>query len=574
MYGNAKGYFTGDVSRTGYAEKDIIDPSTLNVKMTGSLNYKLTDNTEASFSFYNGTGNTVYTGSDRYALKELRMGQYKFEIKSKDWFVRAYTTREDAGASYNATIAARYFNEAWMPSTTWFPTYMTALTNYRDAGLPAASAVVAARAIADANRPTGNIRLNPLFQNIVRTPISQGGGMFLDKSNLNVFEGQYNLTNALGLDKMGADLLVGAAMKQYVLNSQGTLFADTAGKININETGAYAQLSKKLFGDLVKVSASGRYDKSTNFDGRFTPRVSMVIKLAQDNNIRVSYQTAYRFPSSQNQYINLLVGGGTRLMGGLPAFRDFYKFSTNPAYTLASVNAFGASALAGTPNPALLKQAVFGDFKPESMSSMELGYKALWAKKLLVDFYVYSGTYKNFIGGVTVIQSRNAAAPSPLDVLDASKRIAYSISTNSEGDVTTKGWGLSLDYLLPRNFSVSGSIFSDEIGEVAPGVVPYFNSPKIRANIALNNSGFLFNNRLGFSVNMHYQDGFNYESTFAVGKLSSYQTVDAVATFKLPAYRSLIKAGGTNIFNRYYKTAYGSPQIGGLYYVSFAYNVF
>ena len=574
LYGNSKGYFTGDVSRTGYAEKDIIDPSTLNVKMTGSLNYKLSDNTEASFSFYNGTGNTVYTGSDRYSLKELRMGQYKFEIKSKDWFVRAYTTREDAGSSYNATIAARYFNEAWMPSTTWFPTYMTALTSYRDAGLPAASAVVAARAIADANRPTGNIRLNPLFQNIVKTPISQGGGMFLDKSNLNVFEGQYNLTNSLGLDKMGADLLVGASMKQYVLNSQGTLFADTAGKININETGAYAQLSKKLFGDLVKVSASGRYDKSTNFEGRFTPRVSMVLKLAQDNNIRVSYQTAYRFPSSQNQYINLLVGGGTRLMGGLPSFRDFYKFSTNPAYTLASVNAFGASALAGTPNPALLKQGVFGDFKPESMSSMELGYKALWAKKLLVDFYVYSGTYKNFIGGVTVIQSRNAAAPSPLDVLDASKRIAYSISTNSEGDVTTKGWGLSLDYLLPRNFSVSGSIFSDEIGEVAPGVVPYFNSPKIRANIALNNSGFLFNNRLGFSANMHYQDGFNYESTFAVGKISSYQTVDAVLTFKLPSYRSLIKAGGTNIFNKYYKTAYGSPQIGGLYYVSFAYNVF
>jgi outer membrane receptor protein involved in Fe transport len=73
---------------------------------------------------------------------------------------------------------------------------------------------------------------------------------------------------------------------------------------------------------------------------------------------------------------------------------------------------------------------------------------------------------------------------------------------------------------------------------------------------------------------MHYQDGFNYESTFAVGKLSAYQTVDAVLTFKVPNYRSLIKAGGTNIFNKYYRTAYGSPQIGGLYYVSFAYNVF
>jgi outer membrane receptor protein involved in Fe transport len=574
LYGNAKGFFNGDVSRTGYAEKDVVDPTTLNVKFTGSLNYKLSDNTEASFSFYNGTGNTVYTGSDRYAFRGLRMGQYKLEIKSTNWLVRAYTTREDAGSSYNSTIAARYFNEAWMPSTTWFPTYMTALTSYRDAGMPNASAVVAARGIADANRPTGNIRLNTMFQNLTNTPISQGGALLLDKSNLNVYEGQYNFTNALGLDKVGADLLVGGIMKQYILNSQGTVFADTAGKINIYESGAFAQLSKKFFGDLLKISASGRYDKSTNFDGRFTPRVSMVFKLAQDNNIRLSYQTAYRFPTTQNQWINLLVGGGTRLMGGLPALRDHYKFSTNPAYTLASVNAFGASALAGAPNPALLKQAVFNEFKPESMSSMELGYKALWAKKLLVDFYVYAGTYTNFIGGVTVIQSRNAAAPSPLDVLDGSKRMAYSISTNSVGDVTTKGWGLSLDYLLPRNFSVSGSIFSDEIGEVAPGVVPYFNSPKIRANIALNNSGFLFNNRLGFSANMHYQDGFMYESTFAVGKISAYQTVDAVLTFKVPNYRSLIKAGGTNIFNKYYRTAYGSPQIGGLYYVSFAYNVF
>lgn len=177
-------------------------------------------------------------------FRGLRMGQYKLEIKSTNWLVRAYTTREDAGSSYNATIAARYFNEAWSPSTTWFPTYMTALTSYRDAGLPNANAVVAARAIADANRPTGNIRLNTMFQNITNTPISQGGALLLDKTNLNVYEGQYNFSNALGLDKMGADLLVGGIMKQYILNSQGTVFADTAGKININESGAYAQLSK------------------------------------------------------------------------------------------------------------------------------------------------------------------------------------------------------------------------------------------------------------------------------------------------------------------------------------------
>ncbi len=58
-----------------------------------------------------------------------------------------------------------------------------------------------------------------------------------------------------------ADLLVGASFKKYVLNSQGTLFADTAGTIKINEVGAYAQLSRSLFGDKLRLTASGRYDK-------------------------------------------------------------------------------------------------------------------------------------------------------------------------------------------------------------------------------------------------------------------------------------------------------------------------
>ena len=131
-----------------------------------------------------------------------------------------------------------------------------------------------------------------------------------------------------------------------------------------------------------------------------------------------------------------------------------------------------------------------------------------------------------------------------------------------------------MDYLLPRNFSVTGSIYSDEIGNLPAGFISYFNTPKMRANIALNNSGFLLKNRLGFSANMHYQDGFIYEGTFAVGKIASYQTVDAVLTYKVPNIKSLVKVGGTNIFNRYYRTAFGSPAMGGLYYVSFAYNVF
>ncbi|RYD86896.1 MAG: hypothetical protein EOP50_21675, partial [Sphingobacteriales bacterium] len=80
-----------NVSRTGYMEKDVVDPTTVNFKLGGALHYKITPNLEAVAMGYWGTGNTVYTGSDRYSLRDLKMGQYKLELNSTNWFVRAYT---------------------------------------------------------------------------------------------------------------------------------------------------------------------------------------------------------------------------------------------------------------------------------------------------------------------------------------------------------------------------------------------------------------------------------------------------------------------------------------------------
>ncbi len=144
------------------------------------------------------------------------------------------------------------------------------------------------------------------------------------------------------------EVIVGAQWKQWVMNSQGTIFADTLGAIKVNETGGYIQLKKKLLNDVLTLSASGRYDKQTNFEGKFTPRFAAVIKVAKDNNIRLSYQTSYRFPSNQNQYISLRLGGGSSfLIGSLPEFQSYYKLnSTKPGYTVASVLNYRAGALA------------------------------------------------------------------------------------------------------------------------------------------------------------------------------------------------------------------------------------
>ncbi len=592
-----------NISRTGYKESEIIDPTTKNLRLTGGLFYKLTPGIEASLTTNWGSGTTVYTGSDRYNLRDFKMAQYKLEVKHKNWFVRAYTTQEDAGNSFNATATSQLFNEAWKASpgaTGWYAQYIKALvtnsagvyaqayvqaytkalgmgmsdTDARAFAAAAAPTAIApnqmslynaARDSADKGRPVvGSAQFNKIFDSIAARSISNGGGLFIDKSSLYMTEAQYNLTDVVKV----AEVLVGANYKQYVLNSDNTIFFEKDGNIKINEIGAYALVAKKLFKDVLKLTASGRYDKNTNFKGRFTPRFSAVVTVAKNSNFRLSYQTAYRFPSTQNQWINLVIGGGVRLIGGLPQLRDNYNFSGNPVYTPESVIAFSQSAAGGNPNPGLLKKQDFGEYKPEAATSYELGYKTLIDNKLLIDVYGYYTKYQNFIGRTTVLQSSDGT------LAGLSSYKIYSVSVNTTEKVNTQGWGLSAEYMLPRNFSVNGNVYMDEIKNVPTGFVTYYNTPKFRTNLGFSNSGFLYKNRVGFSVQYRYQDGYRYESDFGSSYVNSFATVDAQVNYKFPSIRSLIKLGGTNLTNNYYVNGYGMPSIGALYYISFGYNVF
>jgi outer membrane receptor protein involved in Fe transport len=548
-----------NVSRTGYLEREVVSPNTINFRGSGALHYKLTPSTEASLAAYIGTGNTVYTGSDRYSLKNLRIAQYKLELQNPNWFFRAYTTQEDAGESFNATVTTRLLNEVWKPSggsTGWFAQYGQAFVASKLTGATDVDAHAAARATADIGRPApGSAQFKQIFDQIRSVPISKNGGLFLDKTDLYNVEGQYNLSS---FTNGFADILVGANFKKYVLNSEGTLFADSAGTIGINEFGAYVQASRQI-AERLKLTVAGRYDKNENFEGRFTPRATALFKVAENNNVRLSYQTAYRFPSTQQQWIDLTVAGGVQLIGGVDDLKDFYKFSSNPVYSLSSTQT-------GSP-----KVQTFNTLKPESVRSFELGYKGLIAdNKLLIDVYGYRGQYTDFIVRNFVVQSKTGNAA---DLSNPSNQQIYSVPSNSDTKVLTFGYGIGIDYRLPRNFVLTANLASDELGDIPSGIAA-FNAPKYRTNVAIGNSSFGFQKRVGFSIAYKWQDDFYYEGDFANGFVPDIHTVDAQVSYKLPSVKSVIKFGANNLFNDYYRNAAGNPSIGGLYYVSYGYNIF
>jgi outer membrane receptor protein involved in Fe transport len=565
------------VSRTGYNERDLVNYDTYNFRVSAGLNYKINDDLEASFLGYYGTGTSVYTGADRYSLKDLKMGQYKLELKSKNWFLRGYTTQENAGNSYTATTAALFINRAWKSDATWFQTYGGTYGAARLGLLPSAPGLPLndttshsiARGQADAGRfLPGTSEYNDAFKKAIITNISSGGAKFSDKSSLYHYEGQLNLTDQVKF----AEVLLGASIRQFLLNSKGTIFADTAGKIKIYEYGGYLQLQKRFINDILKLTGSIRYDKNENFEGQFTPRISALVKVAKDNNIRMSYQTAYRFPSTQDQYINLLTGGANRLIGGLESFGTFFKFSTNPAYTSQSIVAY-RNSFATAPNPLLLQTAQFATIKPESMQSYEIGYKGLITKGLLVDVYYYYSKYKDFIGRAAVGRGKSGdPARAPIDLASPFTTDNFSFVVNSPTPVKASGYGFGFEWNVSKNYMFTANGFGDKLKDVPAGLVTFFNTPEFRFNLGLSNSDVY--KGWGFNINYRWQDKINWEGTFGTGEVPAYGTLDGMISYKFKAIKSLLKIGATNFSNKYYRTSFGNPQVGGLYYVSFGYNVF
>ena len=150
---------------------------------------------------------------------------------------RAYTTQENAGNSFDMVATATYLNEAYSPTgglTGWASQYIGAYATAFGTALALGSTyrprlmhrpITAARTYADQNRyQPGTAAFNTALNTIKNTSIPYGGE-FNDQTDLYVGEGMYNFSDMI----KWANITVGASTREYVLNSHGTIFADTAG---------------------------------------------------------------------------------------------------------------------------------------------------------------------------------------------------------------------------------------------------------------------------------------------------------------------------------------------------------
>jgi hypothetical protein len=169
--------------------------------------------------------------------------------------------------------------------------------------------------------------------------------------------------------------------------------------------------------------------------------------------------------------------------------------------------------------------------------------------------------------------------------------------TNYANDIKTQGFGIGLDYSLPKNFTVSANLSNNTLN--AGGVKLFsseknrnilddgfqigFNTPKYRYNVSFGNRN-LAGSGWSFNVVYRYQQEFEWLASIGSNAINTsvdpskrpvipaYGTLDAQISKKLPSMKSILKLGGSNLVGTQYTTGWGNPTVGAMYYLSLTFD--
>jgi len=579
------------VSRTGYDEIDLANYGAESVKTDFSLHYRpFADDFEIIYNGRIGRGNTIYQGASRYAIKNFILQQHKVEFRNNNFFVRGYITSENSGDSYDTRFTALNINRRWKGDQQWFQEYAQ---TYIGARLGIGTGVLAddptAHAIARQVADTGRfLPGTPQFQSAFNQVTSNGdlltGSKFIDNTKLRHIDANYNFSYLTG-DYV--DVQIGGSFREYVLNSNGTIFTDLDGPISYNEYGAYMQLQKKMLDERLKFTGSIRYDKNQFFDGFFSPRVSFAYTAGENRNqnFRISAQQGFRNPTTQDLFIGLNAGVGI-LVGSAPDnldrdLRTFPLSAAGQAITGSSTatvvgrsayeNAFSAASLAAGAPEAVNTPVV----KPEEITAFEAGYRAQFGK-VTIDLSGYYNQYKNFISNTSVaVPLYGTAGDNALSLLALQNGdfAGYQTYTNSLADINSYGATIGVDVKVFGNFDLGANYTYAEIDfdqAAFPDFRTNFNTPNHKVKASFGNTE-LFKN-FGFNVNYRWSDTYFWQATFADGQLPSFTVLDAQINYAVPDIKSVFKIGGSNILGQEYFSAVGTGAVGSIFYVSWTVN--
>jgi iron complex outermembrane receptor protein len=340
------------------------------------------------------------------------------------------------------------------------------------------------------------------------------GGKLIENSTLYQIEGQYNYS--FFQEKLR--VVVGASQKIGHVDMEETAMEGTR---DYTITGGYAQLEYKPL-DQLKFVATGRVDRTTYEEARFSPRFAAVWSFLPNHSLRVSFNKAFLLPSISEYFLRVLAGGV-----------DLSSLAINNPGELTPIYAVGNTELV-----------------PERIEGFEVGYKGIFLdNKLFITLDGYVNKVEDFITdllqGVNPAYPFNGAPAGLSEVVKAqlpgltilpSGETAVVISYTNKGLVNERGLELGFNFYLTDEYLVSAnwSYFDFDIEEQQEGDILLPNNPK---------------HKFGYSIRYTNPNGFDAE--FSGRSIQAFDWAAGVFVGRIPEYHLFNLSAGYQITHRY-----------------------
>ena len=607
LYPNFFGEGLQQINFTGYDEGALTDGSTSNYKYNIEAAYRPSDNLEITLGSRQGGGKIILQGLSRYTIDNFKMTQNKVEVNWGKLNVKAYTTEEDAGDSYDTNAAGllmfaaqpggpggwynNYFGGFFLGALSEVnPTDPLGALNTMAQHMGGVAQGLVPLAAVDTNgdgqlsimdyvsslAPHHRLGRTAANQNMIQPgtsefdatldAITSTTAKLTDNTKTQSFELNYDLTDRIDF----ADILIGGSYRNTDLNTEGTVLTDYDGPISYYQYGMYTQ-AKKDFGKLT-LTGSVRYDKSEFFDAVFTPRLGALYNISDNQNLRVSYQTGFRNPTNQDQYIGLR-GSRTVLMGSSPDSVDRFKMPFQRATDGAVYNVTGDIVFATALNPITYQPQEMKNVEPEYIVSYDVGYR-FNTTTTSFDIAAYLSQYDNFIATQDVwipLLYNGQSVPEALANLDV---FPFSVDGNIDEEVSSYGVSVAVNQALTQKIGMNMSYEFNELDYTPSSATslfePAFNTPKHRFKVSV--VGRNINNNIGFNVSLRSNSEYEYQASFIDETIQANTVIDAQVSFRLDSLSTVLKVGGTNIGGDDYVSLVGSGMIGQMFYTSLTFN--
>ncbi|MFC2187741.1 TonB-dependent receptor domain-containing protein [Fulvivirgaceae bacterium LMO-SS25] len=413
-------------------------------------------------------------------------------------------------------------------------------------------------------------------------PVSEGGvGFpgFIDNSSRLNGEVQYNNNYE------GFNFIVGASFQRDQAFSDGTYLYDVNGDIIINQFGGVVQVEKDLTNNL-KFTGAARVDKHDYYGTQFSPRLALTMNGA-GGTFRTTYGRAYAAPSIQFLEFLFPFAGGAIIGSGQGL----------------TVQEFSQSLITGETTLGATRE--IDPLQPESVQTVEFGYKGSPAKNVFFDGTLWYSASRDFVSPAVSLFAVNnqtfaiegekiiARGDTPIPAEYGNLHITYLNfgQVNSWGADFGVNIGLNDNYSIGVKYSYFDSDITDDdkfeddenLQRVSPAVresLRYLNAAQNRFNFNFSARN-LMDDKLFASLNVRVVPEFDFRSgqqiataagansrvpgsLYNYGPLGGFTSVDLSAGYQISDYVSF-GAGVSNLFDVDQREFVGSPMIGRLF---------